>query len=307
MTCTIDNRDILWTKLLFWSYFWAESPLILYPSKPDLFVLQDKGQTIIYKAPMFIPIEMHYTETLSHSLVPNSDELYKMYLNLRCFPFPKQSNSTTPTEPRSEPFSFSFSSLRSRFLIYIQKQKKQKQQQKQQQKQPPKAVHWGSITIIQDTEDESKPYNHTDIIQAKPSNQKPILKPATPLDITTSYASLWELIHETESRIGLNYECLAITGDAPLDAWLRKEEEAMFRRANVVARASLNNQVGMSKTASKQNNDEEWEFVADVGAGIETGSGSENGRRIGKPRRARRRRLRVSALRVPVLRVNTGK
>lgn len=163
-------------------------------------------------------------------------------------------------------------------------------------------------------EPESKPYNHnhnhthTDCkAKTKTTTQKPILKQPTSLDTTTSYASLWELIHETEARIRLNYEYLGITGDVALDAWFRKEEEAMFRRANAAARDNLNRRaredaregvdlgvgVGVGVTAPMPvpvpvQDNEECEFVADVGAE--------------KPRRALGRCLRVSVLRKPVMR-----
>lgn len=216
-----------------------------------------------------------------------------MYFNLHRFFSPK---TPTTTEPKSEPFSFS--SLRSRLSLTFSQKKKQQQQK-------PKAVHWGSITIIQDTEDEpepesklqpeSEPCNHN--AKQTSHNRRPILKPATPLDITTSHASLWELIHETESRIRLNYEYLHITSDAALDAWFRKEEEAMFRQANAVARANLDRHASdgfVSVPLTRQDNGEDWEFVADVGGGSEG--------RAAKPRRALRC-LRVSVPRAPVLRV----
>lgn len=230
-----------------------------------------------------------------------------MHLHLhRFFSSLKQPNPKTPTS-ESGPFS----SLRA--SLSLTRSQKQKQQQ-QKQKKKPKAVHWGNITIIQETEDkpepepepESKPYNHnhnhthTDCkTKTKTTTQKPILKQPTPLDTTTSHASLWELIHETEARIRLNYEYLGITGDVALDAWFRKEEEAMFRRANAAARDNLNRRaregvdlgvdvsVGVTAPVPVQDN-EECDLVADVGAE--------------KPRRALGRCLRVSVLRMPVMR-----
>lgn len=126
-----------------------------------------------------------------------------MHFPLHRFLSPQNSNPKTPTAPKPDPFPFS--SLRSRLRLRLRLPTHF--QKKKQPSQLPKYVQWGSITIIQDKpepepESKSKPYTHSHTDKHTSSSytnhpaRKPILKPATPLDIITSHASLWALIHE---------------------------------------------------------------------------------------------------------------
>lgn len=56
------------------------------------------------------------------------------------------------------------------------------------------------------------------------------------------HRNLWEMIHQAEAKVKLNYEYLNLSGesehdDRVLDVWFRIEEQAMHKGVNRAARA----------------------------------------------------------------------
>ncbi|ODM23630.1 hypothetical protein SI65_01219 [Aspergillus cristatus] len=185
-----------------------------------------------------------------------------MYLRFyRFFPSFKPSSPDSDSDDTSSPSTLSLSSpsisdsnispsTRSRipFLSHLQSKEQQNQHQHQQQQQ--KQVHWGPITEIppikREPEVRPHPLRGNPLSRPKPkhSNSKPIRKPPTPLDQEIFHRNLWEMIHQAEAKIRLNYEYLSLSGEGErdhrvLDAWFKIEEQAMHKGVNRAAKAQV--------------------------------------------------------------------